>query len=87
MALTEEERQAGKEFAERVKALRGNQTQREFAAVVGVPSSNVNRYEAGTFPSYPFLRQIATKMGVSLNWLVLGRGRPYLPKPRKQAVR
>lgn len=87
MALTDEEKQAGAEFAQRMKVLRGNRTQRAFAEEVGAPLSNVNRYEAGTFPSYPFLRQIATKMGVSLNWLVLGRGRPYLPKPRKQAVR
>jgi len=38
---------------------------------------NVNRYENGTMPHANFLLTLAVKEGISLDWLLLGRGRMY----------
>jgi hypothetical protein len=37
---------------------------------------NVNRYENGTTPHADFLITLAVKENVSLDWLLLGKGRP-----------
>jgi hypothetical protein len=35
----------------------------------------VNRYETGTTPHTDFLIQLAVREGVSIDWLLLGKGR------------
>ena len=42
---------------------------------LGVFQQNVNRYENGTTPHTDFLITLATKEAVSLDWLLLGKGR------------
>ena len=50
-------------------------TQREFAASIGVGRSALVRYETGEgFPSVLVAASIAETCGVSLNWLILGKG-------------
>ena len=47
----------------------------EFARYLGVFQQNVNRYESGTTPHTDFLITLATQEGVSIDWLLLGKGK------------
>lgn len=61
--------------AERLIQVRGMRSQRQFARELGVFQQNVNRYENGTTPHADFLIQLAMKEEISIDWLLLGRGR------------
>jgi transcriptional regulator with XRE-family HTH domain len=71
-AATERNR---RRVAERLIQVRGMRSQRQFARELGVFQQNVNRYENGTTPHADFLIQLATKEEISIDWLLLGRGR------------
>ena len=60
----------------RLSQIRGDRSQRSFARELGVFQQNVNRYENGTTPHADFLITLALQESVSLDWLLLGRGRP-----------
>ncbi|MAE96881.1 MAG: hypothetical protein CL910_19710 [Deltaproteobacteria bacterium] len=60
---------------ERLAQIRGDRSQRQFARELGVFQQNVNRYESGTTPHTDFLIQLAIKENVSIDWLLLGKGR------------
>ena len=62
----------------RLEQVRGVRSQRSFARDLGVFQQNVNRYENGTTPHADFLITLALKENVSLDWLLLGRGRQTL---------
>ncbi|MBW2316094.1 MAG: helix-turn-helix transcriptional regulator [Deltaproteobacteria bacterium] len=64
-----------RKIAERLAELRGERSQRQFARDLGVFQQNVNRYENGTTPHTDFLLTVATKENVSLDWLLLGKGK------------
>ena len=60
----------------RLAQIRGDRSQRSFARELGVFQQNVNRYENGTTPHADFLITLALRESVSLDWLLLGRGKP-----------
>ena len=62
-------------FPRRLAKIRGDRSQRQFAHQIGVFQQNVNRYESGTMPHANFLLMLAVKENISLDWLLLGRGR------------
>ena len=64
-----------KKLPERIAQVRGDRSQRQFARDLGVFQQNVNRYENGTTPHTDFLITLALKEHVSLDWLLLGKGR------------
>jgi len=64
-----------KRLPERLAQVRGGRSQRQFARDVGVFQQNVNRYENGTTPHTDFLIQLALKEQISIDWLLLGKGR------------
>ena len=64
-----------KKLPERLAEVRGERSQRQFARDLGVFQQNVNRYENGTTPHTDFLITLCTKENISLDWLVLGKGR------------
>ena len=64
-----------RKIPERLAELRGERSQRQFARDLGVFQQNVNRYENGTTPRTDFLITVAMHENVSLDWLLLGRGR------------
>ncbi len=64
-----------KKLPERIAQVRGTRSQRQFARDLGVFQQNVNRYENGTTPHTDFLITLANKESVSLDWLLLGKGR------------
>ena len=59
----------------RLQKVRGNRSQRQFARDLGVFQQNVNRYESGTTPHTDFLITLALKENVSVDWLLLGKGK------------
>ena len=64
-----------KKLPERLAQVRNDRSQRQFARELGVFQQNVNRYENGTTPHADFLITLAMKEAVSLDWLLLGKGR------------
>jgi len=64
-----------RKLSDRIAQVRGDRSQRQFARDLGVFQQNVNRYESGTTPHTDFLITLALKEGVSLDWLLLGRGK------------
>ena len=64
-----------KRLPERLAQVRGTRSQRQFARDLGVFQQNVNRYESGTTPHTDFLITLATQEGVSIDWLLLGKGK------------
>ena len=76
MASSSEVKGLVKHLAGRLAKVRGQRSQRQFARELGVFQQNVNRYEAGTTPHPNFLLTLALKENVSLDWLLLGRGKP-----------
>ncbi len=60
----------------RLAQIRADRSQRSFARELGVFQQNVNRYENGTTPHADFLITLALRENVSLDWLLLGRGKP-----------
>ncbi len=64
-----------RKLPERLAQVRGNRSQRQFARDLGVFQQNVNRYESGTTPHTDFLITLALKEQVSVDWLLLGKGR------------
>ena len=66
-----------KKLPDRLAQVRGDRSQRQFARDLGVFQQNVNRYENGTTPHTDFLITLATKESVSLDWLLLGKGRMH----------
>ena len=65
-----------RQITARLSQIRGDRSQRGFACELGVFQQNVNRYENGTTPHADFLITLALKENVSLDWLLLGRGKP-----------
>ncbi len=64
-----------RKLPDRLAQVRGTRSQRQFARDLGVFQQNVNRYENGTTPHTDFLITLALKEGVSVDWLLLGKGR------------
>ncbi len=65
-----------RQVAGRLAQIRGERSQRSFARDLGVFQQNVNRYENGTTPHADFLISLALQENISLDWLLLGKGRP-----------
>ena len=59
----------------RIATVRGTRSQRQFARDLGVFQQNVNRYEKDTTPHVDFLITLALEEGISLDWLLVGKGR------------
>ena len=64
-----------RKLPERLAQIRGKRSQRQFARELGVFQQNVNRYENGTTPHTDFLITLALKENISVDWLLLGKGR------------
>lgn len=64
-----------RKLANRIADVRGDRSQRQFARDLGVFQQNVNRYESGTTPHTDFLITLALKENVSMDWLLLGKGK------------
>ncbi len=74
MATTTVER-LKRRLPERLATVRGDRSQRQFARDLGVYQQNVNRYESGTTPHTDFLITLALKESISIDWLLMGKGK------------
>lgn len=64
----------------RLKELRGEESQAQFAAKLGLPQQTYYRYESGkSEPPLTLLKNISLKFGVSADWL-LGLSSSKQPK-------
>ncbi len=69
-------RRVKRKIRQRLAAIRGNRSQNQFAHDLDIFQQDVNRYEAGkTIPNVDFLITLALKEGISIDWLLLGKGR------------
>lgn len=59
-------------FGRRMRKLRGDMRQVDFADKVGVPQQYISRWEQGQWPSVAALMQISRETKVSLDWLLFG---------------
>ena len=68
------EKVSPEKVGERIRAVRGKQTQTEFAEVLGVKKQNyISRYERGRIPSPDLLVRIAEIGRVTTDWLLTGK--------------
>lgn len=59
---------------QRIKFVRGNLTQTEFAKILGIKKQNyVSRYEKGRIPTHDILLKIAEHGRVTVDWLLTGK--------------
>lgn len=72
-------------FPTRLKALRGDMKQAEFARRIGLPQNSYNRYESGErVPDIDVLSQMASRLNVSSDWL-LGLAEDH-PAPERREI-
>ena len=64
-----------RKLPERLATVRGDRSQRHFARDLAVFQQNVNRYESGTTPHTDFLITLAHKESISVDWLLMGKGK------------
>lgn len=57
-------------FGERLRNLRGNQSKKAFAQMLGVSPQNYQYYESGRIPEVKRLTSIASVLGVSVDYLL-----------------
>ncbi|NQZ96578.1 MAG: helix-turn-helix transcriptional regulator [Myxococcales bacterium] len=67
-----------KSLPDRLAEVRGDRSQRQFAMDLGVFQQNINRYERGSTPHPDFLITLALTEGISVDWLLLGKGKKKL---------
>ncbi len=70
------------EFSERLKRAFDHATMAEVARRIDVPHATVRNYFQGRLPAPEVLIKIAEKTGVSLNWLLTGKGAMYIAGER-----
>jgi transcriptional regulator with XRE-family HTH domain len=61
------------ELGIRLKLLRKNRTQKEFASQYGIPQGTLSKYERGKLePGIDFLTEVSKREDVSINWILTG---------------
>ncbi len=61
------------ELGNRLKLIRKNRTQEEFASRYGIPQGTLSKFERGKLePGIDFLTQVSKGEGVSIHWLLTG---------------
>lgn len=76
-ALAEMIQQAIESLPSRLKLLRGDRSQRQFAQDVGELQQNISRWESGQPARLSGLLRLALAERVTLDWLLLGQGDPH----------
>ena len=68
-------------IGERIKHLKGNLSQKDFAEKIGAGSSAICAWENNeSLPGSKYLEAIHRVFGVDINWLLTGEGEPYINK-------
>ena len=65
-------------IAERIRVLRGDKTQKEFAKAINIKHQYISNYENNIVnPTTDFYIKVAKALKVNINWLLLGEGEIY----------
>ena len=60
-------------LGDRLRILRKNRTQKEFAAQYGIPQGTLSKFERGKLePGIDFLTEVSKREEVSINWILTG---------------
>lgn len=74
-------------IGERIKYLRGPQSQRDFAIIVDINKSSLGRYERGeSYPDAVDLQKLCVKLNVAPDWLLFGGERQIYQKKSKKKL-
>jgi transcriptional regulator with XRE-family HTH domain len=75
-------------IAERLRIIRGELAQKEFASTIGLKQTTYGKYERGvTFPSTKTASMICQKLGLNPRWLILGEEPMYDAKASQERPR
>lgn len=74
-------------MAARIRELRGRLTYRDLAVTLDQNSETVRRYCRDGKPSVEFVQRCCLRLGVSGDWLILGRKPPYAADVRRHQLR
>ena len=66
------------EFKNRIKIVRGNLTQKEFAKKLDIHEGTVQLYETGNIPKGDILLHIHEEFGTDITWLLTGKEKLFL---------
>jgi transcriptional regulator with XRE-family HTH domain len=62
-----------REIGDRLRFVRKNRTQKEFASQYGIPQGTLSKFECGKLePGIAFLTEVSKREGVSINWILTG---------------
>lgn len=65
------------EYVERLNIAFDNERMSDVARLLDIPHATVRNYYQGRLPASEVLVKIANKTGISLNWLLTGKGDQY----------
>ncbi len=65
-------------YQDRIKYIRGDLTQKEFAKKIGVHFGTVRFFEQGHIPKGEMLLTLRRELNVNIDWLLTGNGEPYI---------
>ena len=68
-------------LGERLRLVRGAESQKAFAAALGVHENTVSNAERRNSATQDYLLRIADERGINLHWLLTGRGAMRLEDP------
>lgn len=75
-----------KTICDRIKSIRGELTQKEFAKKLGVSLGAVQYWEANEqIPKGDILLKFRNHFNIDLNWLLTGQGEPFAERERDKA--
>ncbi|WP_028322703.1 XRE family transcriptional regulator [Desulfatiglans anilini] len=74
------------DFGDRIKAVRGELSQKEFAEKLSVNITSVQRYEQGAIPKGDVLQKIRDIFRINIDWLLSGEGPEWLEPESRHGV-
>jgi transcriptional regulator with XRE-family HTH domain len=78
------------DISDRIREVRGNLKRSKFADTLGIPRTNLYKYESGRRPPADVLQKIADYGGVTVKWLLTGKSEdtePDHPRPPERPRR
>ncbi len=70
-----------REIGNRLRFVRRNRTQKEFALQYGIPQGTLSKFECGKLePGIAFLTAVSKREGVSINWILTGEADDKMKK-------
>ncbi len=73
-------------ISERIKIIRGNLRQKDFADRIGTSQSTVQTWEEGrSVPGGKLLEAIYRQFQINILWLLTGEGDPYISSPSQES--